>query len=280
MGKENTEWAGAEPVEKDFDTEALAIINWMDWWDQWADNPKEEDPKWDNKGTETTDKKTPGDGDDPEDGAWKSKEDPKLNVEEELKIPRSRLNKEIDKRKTVESKLEKIQKKYEQELERFKNLSDDEKEEQENLKKLWMDTRLTKLEDMIEDLKDSLSERDEQIKSLESEITTKETDNLKSRISELTKIHDWKDWLPKFDIKELIEFGKSENYMPKDPIKLYNLKYQAEIYAKQYQKSWTEIDKGNKWNYEPTKKKLNFDYDNSDFDAEAKAIMDSVWGTT
>ena len=280
MGKQATEWAGAEPAEKDFDAQALEILNWMEWWSDWGDDPKGaepkgDDPKKDDQGN--PDDKKPS-GDDPaksEDDAWKSKEDPKPNSEDELKIPRSRLNKEIEKRKSVEKKLDKIQKKYDDEVERLKNLSDDEKEEQENLKKLWMDTRLSKLEDMIEDLKDQLSDRDDTIKWLNDTISQKETSDLSSRISELTKQHDWKDGLPKFDIKELIQFGKDENYMPKDPLKLYQLKYQAEIYAKQYEKSGTEIDKGNKGNFEPKKKNLTFDSGNKDFDSEAKAIIDS-----
>jgi len=274
MGKETTANPGAEPGEKkDFETEVMEILNWMVDWNSQED-PKE-DKKWEEEKPKE-DEKTPGDDSKKsEDGEWKSKEEiPK--EDEELKIPFSRLNKEIEKRKSIEDKFNKIQEKMDKEKERLNSLTDEEKEEQANLSKLGMDTRLSKLQDIIDDLKEDLSEKDEAIKEMKEEINGKQTKNLSIRIAELTKKHDWTDWLPKFDIKDLVEFGKKEEYMPSDPMKLYNMKYQAEIYAKKFEKSGTEIDKGNKWNFEPAKKKPTFKDWDEDFEAEAKRILDSV----
>jgi hypothetical protein len=41
----------------------------------------------------------------------------------------------------------------------------------------------------------------------------------------------------------LLEFSKKENYFPKDPFKLYEMKYQSEIYAKKYKGKAPEVDK-------------------------------------
>lgn len=258
-----------------FEADALKILNDME---KGWDNPDTEP-----KGTEK--EKTPGE--DPaksEDGEWK-KEEPKKepekepNHEEELKIPRSRLNKEIEKRKDIQSKYDKLQEKIQQEKDKLKSLSDEEKEEQENLKKLWMDTRLSKLEDKLEDLQDEITAKDDRIKELEWNIKDKETSNLSKRLSELTEKHDWKDWLPKFDIKELLEFSKEKNFLPQDPYELYEYKYRAEIYAKKYQAKGTEIDKGNNSKHIPAKRKPTFNDWDTDFQEEAQAILDSFGAT-
>jgi len=76
------------------------------------------------------------------------------------------------------------------EKERLNSLTDEEKEEQANLSKLGMDTRLSKLQDIIDDLKEDLSEKDEAIKEMKEEINGKQTKNLSIRIAELTKKHD------------------------------------------------------------------------------------------
>lgn len=70
--------------------------------------------------------------------------------------------------------------------------------------------------------------------------------------------------------------------MPKDPLKLYKMKYQAEIFAKKYEKVSTKMDKGNKGDTKlAPKKKVNFSRDwQEDFDQEAIRIMNEVWGTT
>ena len=131
-----------------------------------------------------------------------------------------------------------------------------------------------------EDMEDDMSDKDSQIKELQESINKAETWSLSKRIAELTAEMDWKDWLPKFDIKELLEFSKEKNFLPKDPIELYNFKYQAEIYAKKYEKAGTEVDKGNKGNFEPTKRNPTFANGDEDFEASAKEILDSIGQTT
>jgi len=271
MPKPITEESGAEPGV-DFNAEAEKIIQEMSW-----ETPKEEskekipkeEPK--EKGTEESSKEDV------------KKEEPKKDTapkEDELKIPRSRLNKEIEKKNSIQSKYDKLVAKIKAEEDRLKDLSDDDREEQENLTKLWMDTKLSKLQDKLEDMDDDLSDKDLEIKNLQETIKKSETEKLSDRISELTTKMDWKDWLPKFDITELLEFSKEKNFLPNDPLELYNYKYQAEIYAKKYEKSWTEIDKGNKWTFKPVDKKPTFEQWDKDFMDEAQRIMDSVGKTT
>jgi len=277
MPKPTTEWSGAEPEKMDFNTEAEKILQEMS-----GETPKEES-KDEDKGTDSKDKKTPGD--DPaksEEGAWKSKEkeEPQIPKEDELKIPRSRLNKEIEKKNSIQSKYDKLMEKVKAEEDRVNSLSDDEKEEQQNLKKLWMDTKLSKLQDKLDDFKDDMSDRDSQIKDLQETIKKSETSVLSKRITDLTEKMDWKDWLPKFNIKELLEFSKEKNFLPNDPIELYNFKYQAEIYAKKYEKSGVEIDKGNKENFTPSDKKPSFADWDKDFMDEANRIIESLGQTT
>lgn len=270
MPKPNTEGSGAEP-ELDFNAEAEKIIQEMNG-ETPADTPKEEEPG------KTEEKKTPSS----EEEVWKpeEKKEPVIDKkEEELKIPRSRLNKEIEKKNSIQSKYDKLVEKIQKEEARFEDLSDDDKEEQLNLKKLGMDTKLSKLQDKLEDMGDDISDKDKEILSLQEIIKNSETASLSNRISELTKTMDWKDWLPKFDITELLEFSKQKNFLPNDPIELYNFKYQAEIYAKKYEKTWTEIDKGNKWTFKPVDKKPTFAQGDKDFMDEATRIMDSIGWT-
>lgn len=275
MGKQTTEWDGAEPSVKDFDAQADEILNSLN----------SGNSEWSDKGAES-DKKTQGDGSDsgkdkePKDWAWKTDDGKKQEPDkkDENKIPLSRLNKEIGKVDSLKKQLERYQKKEKEEQERLKWLTDDEREEQENFTRLWMDTKMSRLQEKIEEIQSELSEKDEIIKELKSGISEKEKSDLSSRIQELTKTHDWSDGLPKFDIKDLMEYMKEEGYYPKDPLKVYQMKYASEIYAKKYQKSWTEPDKGNKWGYAPTKKNISWGSD--DFDSEADAILKWVWGTT
>jgi len=53
-----------------------------------------------------------------------------------LQIPRSRLNKEIDKKNSIQSKYDKLVERINKEEAKLKDLSEDELEEQENLQKL------------------------------------------------------------------------------------------------------------------------------------------------
>lgn len=281
-----TEWVGAEPTaENDFEAEALEIINSIEDWEwkkEWESTTNEDSSSEDVKtpSEEKEDKEQDKEEDEEED---KNKEDEnkkeQVKEEEELKIPRSRLNKEIDKRKSVEKKYEKLLNKIEKEKENFSKLSDDEKEEQANLRKLWLDTRLSKMEDKMEELKEELEEREETIKSLQEDLNKKETEAISKRISELTKQYDWKDWLPKFNIEELIKFSKEKNFFPKDPYELYKYKYSSEIYAKKYKTKTTEVDKWNKWNFTPTKRKPSFKNWDKDFEEEAQRILNSFGQT-
>jgi len=269
MPRQTTEWAGAEP-EDTFVEDATKIL-----WDleNWTtdEEPEKEEKKVESKKEE---KKTS------KEDEWKPAK--KDKSEDDLKIPRSRLNKEIDKKNSIQTKYDKLVEKIDKEKDRLSNLSDDDKEEQENLTKLWMDTKLSKLQDKLEDLEDDISYKDTEIKNLKESISKTESSSLSNRINELTTKFDWKDWLPKFDINELIKFWEKEGYLPKDPMKLYNMKYQAEIFAKKYEKSSTKMDKGNKWDNKPvTTKKLNFDRSwEADFTANAEAILNWIWGTT
>ncbi len=272
MGKENTEKSGAEPEVIDMDQKWLDILNELEWKEPNVD-PEKEPTKEPVKGANA---KEPS-KEDVKKEAWKELDTPK---EDELKIPRSRLNKEIEKKNAVQSKYDKLLEKIKTEEDRVNSLSDDEKEEQSNLQKLWMDTKLSKLQDKLEDMEDDMSDKDSQIKELQETINKAETWSLSKRIAELTAEMDWKDWLPKFDIKELLEFSKEKNFLPKDPIELYNFKYQAEIYAKKYEKAGTEVDKGNKGNFEPTKRNPTFANGDEDFEASAKEILDSIGQTT
>jgi len=204
------------------------------------------------------------------------KEEPKK--EEENKIPLSRLNKEIDKRKSVEEELSIIKEKLVKEQDRIKSLSEDDKEEQETFKRLWLETKEDKLLEKLEALERELKSSWEKIKSYEEELNSARVGKLSARIGELTKKYDGSDWLPKFDIQELLEFWKQENYMPEDPFKLYNLKYQNEILAKKYKakdESKSEVDKWNKETFAPIKKKISW-FNDPDFDKEAMAIINSI----
>lgn len=263
---------GAEPGV-DFNADAEKILQEMNG-ETPADTPKEEEPG------KPEEKKTPSEEEKKaEEEAWKlkAKEESVINKkEEELKIPRSRLNKEIEKKNSIQSKYDKLAEKVKKEEDRLEALSDDDKEEQSNLKKLGMDTKLSKLQDKLEDMWDDMSDKDTEIASLQDTIKKSETANLSSRITELTEKMDWKDGLPKFDITELLEFSKQKNFLPNDPLELYNFKYQAEIYAKKYVKPWTEIDKGNKWTFKPVDKKPTFASGDKDFMDEATRIMDSI----
>ena len=262
-----------EPApQKDFEAEAFAIL-WVNPDGTPVETKKEDPAETPKKEDETV----------PKEQKEEPKDEPKkeqIKEDEELKIPRSRLNKEIEKRKISEEKVTKLEAKLKAEIDRINSLTDEEKEEQSNLTRLGMDTRKTKLEDMLEEMKDQLAEANWTIKELEGNINEKETAVLSARISELTKKYDGTDWLPKFDIWDLIEFSKEENYLPKDPLKLYEMKYRAEIYAKQYQKKSTEVDKGNKETFAPQKKSITFKDWDENFEAEAKAILEGIGGTT
>lgn len=273
MGKPTTEEPGAEPEIKDFNAEAEKIIQKMSW-----EAPKEE-PK--EKTTKVEPKKEKGSEEPSKEDV--KKEEPKKETtpkEDELKIPRSRLNKEIEKKNSIQGKYDKLMNKIKTEEDRINSLSEDEKEEQDNLKKLWMDTKLSKLQDRLEDMTDDISDKDTQIKDLQETIKKSETWTLSKRITELIEKKDWTDWLPKFDIEELIKYSNEEQYYPKDPIKLYNLKYEAEIYAKKYEKAGVEIDKWNKETFTPSDKKPSFANWDKDFEDEAKRIIGSIGQTT
>lgn len=272
MGKQTTEESGAEP-ELDFEAEANKIIEEMSW-----EAPKVE-PK-----VETPDEEPKEKGTDEPSKEDVKNEEPKKDTtptqEDELKIPRSRLNKEIDKKNSIQSKYDKLISKIKDEEKKFNSLSDDDKEEQKNLTKLWLDTKLSKLKDRLEEMDDDMSDKDNQIKDLQETIRKSETGKLAKRITELTNKMDGKDWLPKFDIKELLEFSKQKNFLPNDPIELYNFKYQAEIYAKKYEKKAPAVDKSNKGTFTPKKKIPTLKPGDKDFMDEANRIMDSIGKTT
>ena len=256
-----TQDAGANPADKNtltFEEQAQAIL------DEMNGGKKEESKEAPTEPPKDETKETP-------------KEEPKKDEpsKEENKIPLSRLNKEIDKRKFVEEELNIVKQKLEKEQERIKWLSEEDKEEQETFKKLWLETKEEKLLEKLESLERELKLSWEKIKSYEEELNSARVEKLSARISNLTKEYDWSNGLPKFDIKELLEFWKSENYMPEDPIKLYNLKYQAEIYASKYKKEAPEVDKWNKDTFTPTKKKLIW-FDDPEFEKEALAIINSI----
>lgn len=221
----------------------LKWTSWVDWEKKTEETPKEETTA---EAKVETKEETP-------------KEEVKKEIpKEENKIPLARLNKEIEKRKALEEKLEIIQSKKEKEQAKVQELTDEEKEEQTSLHRLGMETKLSKLDDQEEDIKFQLEKAQEKIKSLEDERWNLEKEQLETRIQELTKKYDWVDWMPKFNISELVKFAQEEDYFPKDPEKLYKLKYQAEIVAKNYKSKSTTLDTGNKQNFAPEKKNLTF----------------------
>lgn len=150
---------------------------------------------------------------------------------EELKIPRSRLNEEIAKRKSIETEYEKLQKKFEDLGKKFSELTPQEKEEQENLRKLGIRTRSDDIEEAMESKKEELEKLDAAIKDIEAGLKEKELEPIRQRVTELQGKFDGKNGLPKFDAKELFEFAEKKNYFPDDPFELYRMKYSAEIYA-------------------------------------------------
>lgn len=194
---------------------------------------------------------------------------------EENKIPLSRLNKEIEKRKSIESELSLFKEKLQKEQDRIKELTEDEVEEQNSFRKLGIETKEDKLLDKIETLERQLNSKIEAIKTFEEEINAKRVAKLSDRISELTKEYDWKNWLPKFDIKELLEFWKEENYMPSDPVKLYKMKYQNEIIAQKYNEKSIQMDKWNKESFTPLKKEFK-SFDDPEFEKEALNIINWI----
>ncbi len=280
MGKTIEQWeAKSQPQEDTFDADALEVLKSLENPEEAPENTPEKDKS--NEEAPKEEKKSSEDDDKSKEDEWKSEKETKKQ-EDDLKIPRSRLNKEIEKKNSIQSKYDKLVEKINKEEERLKGLSEDELEEQENLQKLWIDTKLSKLQDKLDDLNDDISDKDNKIKELQETIKTTESSSLKNRIDELTSKKDWSDWLPKFDIEELIKFWEKEWYMPKDPVKLYNMKYQAEIFAKKYEKVSTKMDKWNKGdNKLSPKKTLWFDRKHqSDFDKEAENIINSIWSTT
>ena len=136
-----TQEAGANPADKNnsltFEEQAQAILDEMN--GDKKETTKEETPKDETKET-------------PKEEPKKEDEPPK----EENKIPLSRLNKEIDKRKDVEEELKIVKEKLAKEQERIKWLSEDDKEEQETFKKLWLETKEEKLLEKLESLEREL----------------------------------------------------------------------------------------------------------------------------
>lgn len=264
-----------ESTTGNFEADALKILEWMNGETPVETTPVQKTPAEEPKEETPKDTAVPKDGEIPKEEAKTVQAN-----QEEIKVPLSRLNKEIDKRKEAETKFERLETKIKVEQDRIASLSEEEREEQENLQKLWMDTKLTRLLDEQENLNDTLAERDEKIKSLQEEIKWKETWQLAWRISELTDKYDGKNWLPIFDIKELIEYWNQKNFLPQDPLELYEYKYRAEIYAKQYNWKGTEVDKGNKETFTPTTPKPTFKDWDKDFEAEAKRILDSIGKTS
>ncbi len=158
-------------------------------------------------------------------------------AKEEALIPRSRLNEEITKRKALESEKSKLEKKLEELGKKNSELTPEERKEQESLRKIGVPTKADKIEEQLNETNEQLDELSKTIESIENEAKTKEQEGMRLRISELEKKLDGSNGLPKFDIKELVEFAEKENYFPDDPYKLYSLKYQAEIVASKMKRS-------------------------------------------
>lgn len=196
---------------------------------------------------------------------------------EENKVPLSRLNKVIDQRDTIAKELEFYKKKDEELQKSFESLSDEEKEERMAYKKLWLETKDEKYKETIEKLQMQIDSLNGEIEKFENEKKQSEVTQLQNRIEELTNLHNGENGLPKFDIQELIEFWKEENYMPKDPLKLYELKYKAEIFASKYKASekTPEIDKWNNQPFAPMKPKIVW-FDSKEFEEEALKIIEAT----
>jgi hypothetical protein len=212
-----------------------------------------------------------------------SKEDVKINPMdkswlEDIKIPKSRLDKEIYKRKSAENQISKLEAKLAEERNRYSSLNEDEREELESLRKKWIETRESKIVDKLEDTKSILEEQNGIIKDLEEQIQSKEDVVFSNRIKELTKLLDWSNWRPKFDIKELEEFWRQKNFWPSDPYDLYEYKYWKELYSMNNDWWQKEVKAPvmDKWNNEWKKvenKKVSFDFDDDGFNKEAEKIL-------
>lgn len=166
-------------------------------------------------------------------------------AKEELKIPRSRLNEEIEKRKAVEAEKAKLEKKLEEYGKKFSELTPEEKKEQESLRKLGIRTRTDDVEEALEAKKEELEKIEETIKAQQDALKEKELEPLKKRVTELEKKFDGSNGLPKFDAKELFEYAEGKNFFPDDPYELYKMKYAAELYAKSTRKAPAPVEKGN-----------------------------------
>ncbi|NDK08269.1 hypothetical protein EOM39_03390 [Candidatus Gracilibacteria bacterium] len=213
-----------------------------------------EDAKNPEKKVDTEEKKDPAVIDKKEEPKDDKKEEPKKN--EKKPVPYERFAEVNSKVKDLEDELKQIKDKKEKESNRLKGLTDDEKEEQENLTKLGMDTKMSRLDEKEEDLAYQLEKTKAKLKELEDEKNNGEIERIKARVIELNTKYDGSDGLPKFDIAELTQFAKDENYFPQDPEKLYKLKYQAELYAKHNKTKTTDLDTGNKGDFKLDEKKF------------------------
>lgn len=199
---------------------------------------------------------------------------------EEIKIPKSRLDKEIYKRKTAENQISKLEKQLAEERNRYSSLDDEEKADLESLRKKWIETRESKIMDKLEDTKSLIEEKDSLIKDLEKQIQEKEDVVFSARIKELTKILDWTGWKPKFDIKELEAFWREKNFFPADPYDLYEYKYWRQLFS--WSSAWWQentqpkapkMDKGNNEGKKQEQKSVTFNYDDDSFEREAEKIL-------
>lgn len=170
-------------------------------------------------------------------------------AQEEAKVPLSRFKEVNDKRKDAEKEVERLQKQLEKEQNRKASLSEEEREESENLKKMGVNTKEWELEDKLEEKTQELERMKEEEEAARKDAEEKQNVALKARIAELEWIYDGSNWLPKFDIKELLEFAKEENYYPSDPAKLYKLKH-AEAIASLKKSEPAKVEKASWGNQE------------------------------
>lgn len=147
-------------------------------------------------------------------------------------IPKERFDEVNAKNARLEKKIETLTAAQKAERDRVSQLDADAKEEYEMNKKLGAVTRESLLEDQINELKSQQEELTAQKQQLESQLSEASKQQLEARIHQLTTHYDGKNGLPKFDIQELFEYGKNElGALPKDPLKLYQMKHAAAIYA-------------------------------------------------
>lgn len=148
-------------------------------------------------------------------------------------VPKERMDQYRAKADRFEKALKDANSQLEAERARIAKLEAEDKEDYETQKKLGTVTREHLLEQKIAELeaqKEEISGELSEMSKLEKKAAE---ENLMSRIDQLSKHYDGKNALPKFDIAELVEFGKKMGLtsFPKDPLVLYNWKHSAAIYA-------------------------------------------------